>query len=152
MIPVASSTTEHYRNLTNLLGKEYVKDKVESSYDFLHIASKGVSAQLIHNFREGFKLSLEETARMLNTSEPTLYRWTRNNKKLDRNFAIKLFEITDLFLYGTEVFGNQENFFKWTNLPNMTLGGIEPQELIEIPEGISKVRDILGRIKHGVYS
>lgn len=152
MIPAIPSTTEHYRNLTNLLGKEFVKDKVESSFDFLHIARKGVNANVIRNFREGFNLTLEDTARMLNTSEPTLYRWTRLNKKLDSNFTIKLFEITDLFLYGTEVFGNQENFFKWLNLPNMALGGIEPQELIEIPEGISKIRDILGRIEHGVYS
>jgi putative toxin-antitoxin system antitoxin component (TIGR02293 family) len=152
MIPATSTTTEHYRNLTNLLGQEFVQGKVESPFDFLHIARKGVDANIIRNFREGFNLTLEDTARMLNTSEPTLYRWTRNNKKLDSNFTIKLFEITDLFLYGREVFGSQENFFKWLNLPNMALGGIEPQELIEIPEGISKVRDILGRIEHGVYS
>jgi putative toxin-antitoxin system antitoxin component (TIGR02293 family) len=65
---------------------------------------------------------------------------------------VKLFEITDLFLYGTDVFGSQENFFKWLQLPNAALGGMEPQELIEIPDGISKVRDILGRIEYGVYS
>lgn len=150
MMKPIPSTTEHYQNLTILLGKEFVKEKVESPYDFLHLASKGINANIIRNFREGFNLSLEDTARMLNTSEPTLYRWTRSNKKLDRNFAIKLFEITDLFLFGREVFGNQENFFKWINLPNLALGGMEQQELIEIPEGISKVRDILGRIEHSV--
>jgi uncharacterized protein (DUF2384 family) len=28
----------------------------------------------------------------------------------------------------------------------------QPFELIEIPGGISKVRDVIGRIEHGVYS
>ena len=112
MIRAISGTTEHYRNLTNLLGKEYVKGKVESSFDFLLIATKGVNANIIKNFRDGFNLSLETTARMLNTSEPTIYRWTRENRNLDRNFTVKLFEVADLFLYGTEVFESQENFLQ----------------------------------------
>ena len=65
---------------------------------------------------------------------------------------MKLFEIADLFLYGEEVFGDRDAFFKWLNLPNEALGGFEPQQLIEISEGVSKVRDILGRIEYGVYS
>jgi putative toxin-antitoxin system antitoxin component (TIGR02293 family) len=63
-----------------------------------------------------------------------------------------LLEAADLFLYGIEVFESKANFFKWLQLPNTSLGDIEPQELIEIPGGISKVRDVLGRIEHGVYS
>ena len=152
MTPSAKSSTEHYRKLTKLLGREYVKGKVESSFDFLLIATKGVNANVIKNFRDSFNLSLETTAQMLNTSEPTIYRWTRDNRNLDRNFTIKLFEMADLFLYGAEVFGSKANFFKWLNLPNTALGGLEPRVLIEVPEGVSKVRDILGRIEYGVYS
>jgi putative toxin-antitoxin system antitoxin component (TIGR02293 family) len=55
-------------------------------------------------------------------------------------------------LYGNEVFGSQTNFFKWLELPNTALGGLEPKELLEIPNGVSKVRDLLGRIEYGVYS
>ncbi len=132
--------------------KRYVKSKIESPYDFIHIASKGLNANVIRNFRIYFNIPLQTTARMLNVSEPTIYRWTRANKPLERNFSVKLFEITDLFLYGSEVFGGKENFFKWLNLPNTALGGMEPQELIEIPGGVSKVKDLIGRIEHGVYS
>ncbi len=35
-------------------------------------------------------------------------------------------------------------------MPNMALGGLEPKELLEIPGGISKVKDVLGRIEYGV--
>ena len=129
-----------------------MKSKIESPYDFIHIASKGLNANVIRNFRIYFNIPLQTTARMLNVSEPTIYRWTRANKPLERNFSVKLFEITDLFLYGSEVFGGKENFFKWLNLPNTALGGMEPQELIEIPGGVSKVKDLIGRIEHGVYS
>ena len=148
----AGITTENFKQLRRILGKKYLKTNVESSYDFINIANKGVNANVIKNFRKYFNLSLGDTAHMLNISEPTVYRWTRSNKNLERNYSVKLFEITKLFLYGSDVFGGKENFFKWLNLPNTALGGMEPQELIEIPEGISKVSDIIGRIEHGVYS
>jgi len=145
-------TTENFKQLRDVLGRKYVKTKVESPFDFINIANKGVNAKVITNFRNHFNLNLGSTANMLNISEPTIYRWTKSNKNLERNFSVKLFEITKLFLYGSDVFGNSKNFFKWLSLPNTALGGMEPQELIEIPEGISKVRDVIGRIEHGIYS
>ena len=152
MIEQAESTTEHYKELIKILGKKYVRANVESPYDFIRIAKRGVNSKIIINFHDHFKLTLRKTAHMLNISEPTIYRWTGANKQLDKNYSVKLFEITDLFLYGIEVFESQENFFKWLNLPNTALGGMEPQELIEIPGGIAKIKTILSRIEYGVYS
>lgn len=152
MIKEDELTTEHYKKLTDILGRKYVTDDVESPFDFIHIAKKGINANVLKNFRIYFELPREIIADMLNISVPTLYRWTKHNKNLERNYSIKLFEIADLFLYGIEVFESKEDFFKWLNLPNTALGGLEPLELIEMPDGVSKVRDIIGRIEHGVYS
>ncbi len=152
MITTGKTTTEHYKTLINILGRKHIGAKIESPFDFISIASKGVSAQVISNFRKYFNIPRELTAEMLNVSTPTIYRWIRENKKLERNFSIQLFELADLFLYGTEVFQNDEKFFKWLKLPNTALGGLEPQDLLEIPGGVSKVKDLLGRIEYGVYS
>jgi len=149
---IEEKTTEHYEKLVEVLGKKYMPALIESPFDFIHIARAGINVSVILNFSKYFNLSKELVAQILDISEPTLYRWTKANRNLDRNFSVKLFEITDLFLYGEEVFGNRDAFFKWLKLPNEALGGLEPQELIEIPGGISKVKDILGRIEYGVYS
>lgn len=145
-------TSTYLSQLREVLGKEYIVSDVESPYDYIHIASKGLSANIIKNFRDYFNLSLEATANMLSVSEPSIYRWTKSNKTLERNISIKLFEIAGLFLLGEEVFGSKENFFKWLDLSNAALGGMRPNELLDVPEGVSKIRDILGRIEHGVYS
>lgn len=152
MITTKETTTEHYKSLINILGRKYIRFKIESPYDFINIASKGISAQVILNFRNHFNIPRDSAAEMLNVSSPTIYRWIRQNKKLDRNFTVQLLELADMFLYGTEVFQDQETFFKWMKLPNTALGGLEPQELIEFPGGIDKVRALLGRIEYGVYS
>lgn len=152
MIKEMETTTAHYKELMNVLGKKNVHFAFESPFDFIHLAKQGIDAAVIKNFRSYFDLSRDSVAFMLNVSEPTLYRWTKSNKSLDRNFSVKLFEIADLFLYGIEVFGDKENFFKWLKLPNTALGSMEPYELIEVPGGVAKVKDVLGRIEHGVYS
>ena len=146
------STTEHYKRLKDVLGRNAFAGDIESPFDFIHIAKRGVSAEVVKAFKVYFELSRESVAELLNISSPTLYRWMKAKKHLEKNYTIKLMEITDLFLYGIEVFENRENFFKWLQLPNTALGGLEPMELIEIPDGVSKVRDVKGRIEHGVYS
>jgi len=145
-------TIDRYQKLNDVFGRENLKDRVDSPFDFITIAIKGFNSNAIVHFNDYFNLSKNYTANLLNLSEPTLYRLLKSKDQLKRNSSVQLFEIADLFLYGIEVFGSNENFFKWLELPNTSLGGIEPQELVEIPGGISKVRDILGRIEHGVYS
>jgi len=152
MIKTKETSTEHYEELVRILGKRYIKAKVESPFDFISIATKGLNPNVIVNFRTHFNIPVDTAAAMLNTSGPTVYRWVRSNKSLESVFSVKLFEVADLFLYGSEIFGSKDSFFKWMNLPNTALGGMEPQELVVYPDGVSKVRDVIGRIEHGVYS
>lgn len=152
MIEEKEITTRHYKKIVEVLGRKNIPEKIESPFDFIYMANRGINVSVIGNFRKYFNLSKEIVAGILDISEPTLYRWTKANKNLDRNFSVKLFEVVDLFVYGEEIFGDRNAFFTWLNLANEALGGLEPKELIEIPGGVSKVKDILGRIEYGVYS
>ncbi|MEO6133169.1 MAG: antitoxin Xre/MbcA/ParS toxin-binding domain-containing protein [Saprospiraceae bacterium] len=152
MITQKKGKQDNFEVLKNILGRKYIGSTIESQFDFITIASKGVNANVILNFRDHFNIDRNYIADLLNISAPTIYRWIKENKKLEKNYSIQLFELTLLFLIGSEVFQGQDNFFKWLNLPNIALGGMEPKGLLEIPNGISKVRELLGRIEHGVYS
>ena len=152
MIVTNQPTTAHYKQLVIVLGEEFVNTTVESPFDFIRLASKGISVNILKNFKEYFEVSIEQISEYLDTSEPTLYRWMSQDKILDDKYAVKIFEITDMFLFGCEVFGTKENFFQWLELANQALGGMRPAELIGIPGGISKVKDVIGRIQYGVYS
>jgi putative toxin-antitoxin system antitoxin component (TIGR02293 family) len=152
MIATKEISTKHFEELRTVFGKKNLTAKVDSPFDFILIGTFGLNAVALKNFRDYFDLSLETTAQMLSVSEPSIYRWIKANKVLERNISVKLFEISELFLQGSALFGSKESFFKWLNLPNAALGGMEPKDLIDVPEGVSKIKDILGRIEHGVYS
>ena len=68
MITEIESSTEHFKKLIKILGEEHLKTKVESPFDFIHISSEGVNADVIQNFRIYFNLSRELTADILDIS------------------------------------------------------------------------------------
>jgi putative toxin-antitoxin system antitoxin component (TIGR02293 family) len=152
MTAATNATTSHFEAVKDILGKKYIKGQIASQLDFISIATKGVNAHVINNFQLHFNFNRDSVAELLNISSPTVYRWVKSNRNLERNYSIQLLELTFLFLIGTEAFKDQENFFKWLNLPNIALGGMKPKELLELPNGLSKVRELIGRIEYGVYS
>ncbi|MFD2201274.1 antitoxin Xre/MbcA/ParS toxin-binding domain-containing protein [Shivajiella indica] len=141
-----------YFDIQDILGKENFSNEVNEPMDYYYVAEKGLPSAVIQNFKSSFSIGLSQIASILSTSEPTLYRRIKENKSLPKQEAIKLLEATDLFLYGEELFGSKEDFFKWMELPNTALGGLRPMQVISYPEGISKVRDLLTRIEYNVYS
>ncbi len=147
-----TAVDNHYDKLATILGKKYIKSEINNPFDFIAIASKGLNTNVLKNFKKYFNLTREDTADFLQVSEPTIYRWLREGKTLKKNYSIQLLELTDLFLYGIEVFEDEENFFQWLDIPNTALGNMQPKALLELPNGIAKVRNLLGRIEYGVYS
>ncbi|RPA69063.1 DUF2384 domain-containing protein [Cyclobacteriaceae bacterium YHN15] len=143
---------KNYQDIQNILGKNHFSFKVEEPLDFYTVAEKGLAASVIQNFKASFSLGLSQIAYILSSSEPTLYRRIKENQSLPQQEAVKLLEATDLFIYGEEVIGNREDFFKWMELPNTALGGLKPMKVIGYPEGISKVRELLTRIEYNIYS
>ena len=61
MISEIATTTEHYKKLVEILGSDYLKETVESPFDFIQIASRGVNANVIKNFKIYFNLPNEST-------------------------------------------------------------------------------------------
>ena len=74
-------TTEHYKKIVEVLGEDYVRAVLESPYDFIAIAKRGMSVNVINNFRRYFEFSLEFTSEILGVSEPTIYRWTKADRR-----------------------------------------------------------------------
>jgi putative toxin-antitoxin system antitoxin component (TIGR02293 family) len=50
-----------------------------------------------------------------------------------------------------EVFGSREKALRWLKTPIRSLGDQSPLSLLDTPEGIDRVNDVLGRVEHGVW-
>lgn len=57
-----------------------------------------------------------------------------------------------LFDYGFLVFEDHQKFLNWMKAKCHALGGVTPTELTTTVDGIAVVKDMLGRIAHGIHS
>jgi len=48
--------------------------------------------------------------------------------------------------------GNKEYAERWLNSPARSLGGVTPLEHAKTEEGVRDVEQLIGRIRHGIFS
>jgi len=152
MATYPDTSTPHFQKIIHILGEQNISYTLTNAFDFILASQKGVPPSIINNFRNYFNFSRADVASMLHVSTSTLYRWIKSGKKLDQYYSMLLLDLSDVLVYGIEVFGSKEHLLKWLQLPNTALGGMQPRDLLELPGGISKVKDLIGRIEYGVYS
>jgi putative toxin-antitoxin system antitoxin component (TIGR02293 family) len=57
----------------------------------------------------------------------------------------------DILEKAVQVIGNEDNARKWLHSPKRVLNGKTPAEHAQAMEGAEEVRQILGRMEHGVF-
>lgn len=143
---------ETYGIMEDMLGETGKGITISNPLDYIRIGEKGVSPSFLVQFMERFSLDGSTMADLVGVSMRTLFKWIKSDKSLTQNYSIKVLEMADLFLYGESLFKSREDFLRWIGNPNTALGGMVPARLMSMPEGLSKVRNLLGRIEYGVYS
>lgn len=59
--------------------------------------------------------------------------------------------LVDVTARAIEVFGSREKALRWLKTPVRSLGDQSPLSLLDTPEGVDRVTDVLGRVEHGVW-
>lgn len=70
----------------------------------------------------------------------------------DRETSERIYEISDLFGLGYEVFDSKENFKNWLTTPSRALGNKRPFDLLDSSFGFEIVKNEIVRIQYNVYS
>lgn len=50
-----------------------------------------------------------------------------------------------------EVFGSREKALRWLKTPVRSLGDRVPLSLLDTPDGVDRLHDVLGRVEHGIW-
>lgn len=74
----------------------------------------------------------------------------KNGELLGRRDSEMVLYLNELIEYGIEVFDNEEEKFQhWISRPNLSLGGVTPNSLLDSMTGIREVKGCLDRIEYG---
>ncbi|MBV9158517.1 MAG: DUF2384 domain-containing protein [Acidobacteriaceae bacterium] len=59
--------------------------------------------------------------------------------------------LVDVTARATEVFGTADKAIRWLTCPVRALSDNTPLSLLDTEEGVTRVKDVLGQIEHGLW-
>lgn len=120
--------------------------------EIIDIVRNGISYKDFSRIADDAPFSLTEWANYLQISERTIQRNQKEKKSFQPIQSERIVELSMLYQYGVDVFGDKDNFNTWLNSVSVALGGRTPKNLLDTKFGISMVKDELGRIEHGILA
>ena len=122
-----------------------------TSLEKYELAKAGVSKNALEAIKEKAKLDYDTLARGLGTARATLIN-VKGKAKFNPQLSEKIVGLADIYAYGYEVFEDDIRFNEWMFRPNKALGGVMPFDVVSNQFGREEVKNLIGRIEHGVYS
>lgn len=113
---------------------------------------KGISYPFFLKLAQTSPFTLPEWSNFLHISVRTMQRYKKEKKNFGTVYSEKILELTMLYKYGAEVFGDEKKFSAWLDSNNVALGSVTPKQLLDNSFGIDLLKDELTRIEQGVLS
>ena len=123
-------------------------------------------AGLVEQIHHGFRVTvIEKLAKELQIPQQALLKvakiapatLTRRRKSASKLLSVeesdRVYRIAAAYSNTLQLFeGDVDSARRWLNEPAKALGGNSPLQFLDTEAGASEVRDLIGRLEHGVYS
>ena len=96
-------------------------------------------------------MNLTQFSSLLPMSKRTIEK-VKDQELLNPIVSDRVLQIATLYQMGKVVFGDTSSFQQWIDTPLLALGNQKPMDILNNDTGLSIIKDLVGRIQHGVYS
>jgi putative toxin-antitoxin system antitoxin component (TIGR02293 family) len=111
---------------------------------------KGLSYESIEVISKRTDLPIKHVLTILGIPQTTYNKKKREQNLLSGRDTEVVLVLTELLDFGLEVFNDEgEKFKRWLKKPNLSLGGVKPQNLFDSITGIQEVKNSLNRLEYG---
>ena len=124
----------------------------KDAFLIINAIKEGILYAFFEQLAKISSFTIRDWSRFLHLSERSMQRYKKEGGRFGAVSSEKILEITMLYKFGVEVFGDKNNFNTWINLDNIALGGLKPKELLDTSFGIAIVKEELIKIEHGVLA
>lgn len=112
----------------------------------------GISSHALVSIRDNLKsVPIQTLAKALGVS-PRNLGCRANTKRLNPNQGSRLWRLADIMAAAIHLQGSREEAERWLSMPAMALDQRTPLELMTTPVGAEMVKDLIVRLKFGVYT
>ena len=141
-----------YDRIISILGGSVaIGQPIHNDIDLIEITRKGLPKSVVQTISNILSISMEKMSQLIHVSYRTIQR--KSDKDLLNVYSTEqILEIAEVISRGIDVLGSLESFIKWLHKDIRALNYTKPLDFLDTSFGASLIKDILGRIEHGVYS
>ena len=133
-------------------GEQLIKRSVKHDFDLIEVAKDGLPMESVSFLQQNFGFTNKQMSHLLAISESTYQRRIRAKSKLSQDETEKAISLAEVYVKGTDVFRNQDDFEEWLQSKIPAIGYQRPADMLDSMIGRQYVMDILNRIIHGIFS
>jgi len=115
------------------------------------LAHEGITKSDFLAFVSDSGMNLTEFSALLPVSKRTIEK-VKDHELLSPQVSDRVMSLVSLYQFGELILDSNDNFKLWLHTPLIALANKRPIEFLNNETGISMIKDILGRVEHGVYS
>ncbi|SDE90121.1 putative toxin-antitoxin system antitoxin component, TIGR02293 family [Ulvibacter litoralis] len=140
-----------YDRIVSVLGGSVnVGHAINNDIDLIEITRKGLPKSVVATIGSILGISMERMSNLIHVSHRTIQR-KHDDELLNVYSTEQILEIAEVISRGIEVLGSIEAFTAWLHKDLRALNYGKPLDFLDTSFGTNLIKDILGRIEHGVY-
>ncbi len=118
----------------------------------VHAIQRGIPFTLFQHIKGLTPFSDKDWAVFLDLSVKSLQRYKLEKAHVFKPIhSEKIIELTEVALFGLEIFDSPQQFYLWLNTPSYALGNFTPLDLLKNSYGKDLVVSELNRINEGIF-
>ncbi len=125
--------------------------KAKSRPSLIELLRTGFNYKTVESVRETLEIPLSEFGQIINIAPRTLSR-RKKEGRLHTDESERLYRVAALVERASEVLEDRATAIHWLKSPKRALDGKTPLEYADTQVGIEEVKELLGRIEHGVFA
>lgn len=126
-----------------------IEDAETGRTDAVH---KGFEPKVYRNIVERVKLSQSEFQHVTLIPVSTIKRRLKNEERFNTQESDAIYRLAMLLKLATELFDDEERALGWMRENVYGLGGKRPLDMVSTTVDVEIVKDLIGRLEHGVFS
>lgn len=113
---------------------------------------QGFRVNVYRNIIERTQLSQAEFQQVTHIPISTLKRRLKNNERFNTQESDAMYRLAMLIQLATDLFNDEQQALAWMRDPVYGLGGKRPLDMVSTSVDFEMVKDLIGRIEHGVFA
>lgn len=113
---------------------------------------QGFSTVVYRNIIEKTKLSQNEFQHVTHIPVSTIKRRLKNQERFSTQESDAIYRLAMLIKLATDLFDDEQKALQWIKQEIYGLGGKRPLDMVSTSVDFEVVKDLIGRLEHGVFS